>query len=250
MKTLIALVAVATVLPSVKASVITQWDWNNLKGDKDPNTPSCVSPCVCTTDLNYQCLTQGFSATGGLDDSAYRVYSGWSADFSASLTGRTDLSPANGTLWFDVTFGTEANGSIDSFDFCYRQLDAAAPRQMQASLFWQNDQGGVEWASTGEYDLGKARCAGSDFSCFSLPFAHSSTEMPSGTDLAGRTFHVEFQAWGGAKDCVPKDATGALAMEKITLSGAVCAIPEPGSALMIAAIGLMAMLRRHRPRTA
>lgn len=251
MKTLIAFAIAVAAFPSAQASIIAQWDWNNLKGDKQPNTPSCVAPCVTTTDLGYQCLTEGFSATGGIWDSAYRTYSGWSEDFTASLNGRTDLSPANGTLWFDVTFDAEALGSIDSLDFCYRRIDAAAPSQMQASIFWQNDQGGVEWASTGEFSLGNTVNPSGDFTCFSLPFAHSSVGLPSGADLAGKTFHVEFHAWGEVPDCLPKDANGTLAVENLTLSGAaVCAIPEPGSALLIAAIGLVTMLRRHRPRTA
>lgn len=225
------------------ASVIVQWDFNSLKSNDDPNTPSCIDPAVCSTLLENTGLCQDFSATGGIDDTAYRTYTGWSESFTADPTGRKSLAPAADTLWFDVTFSKDAVGTIDCFDFCYRQLDCSSPTLAQASIYWQNDKGGIEWATTGQITLGDSFGANPDFTCQKLFFTSSSSAIPSGIDLAGKTVHVEFQAWGGSAP----DASnpGALALENVTLSGNLAAVPEPGSALLIAAVGFMFVLRRN-----
>jgi hypothetical protein len=240
------LVVFATCVTSAQSSVIAQWDWNNLKDGHEPNLASCVAPGVQVTDLGVLGLKEDFHPTGGVDDSAFRSYVGWGSDFTAEPGGRTDLAPAHGTLWFDVSFSPLTEGEISSFDFCFSQLDAGSPRQMQASLFWLNTEGKVEWASTGAYTPTTTPGVNTDFTCVSLPFIQYSSPIPSGAALAGQTVHVEFQAWGGSSDALSKGAPGALALENITLSGAASVVPEPGSAMLLASLGLLVMLRRHR----
>lgn len=247
MKTTTFLVAlIFTTVTSSHASVIAQWDWNNLKSGDEPNLASCYASCVKVTELGVSGLKQDFHDVGGVDGSAYRSFVGWGSEFTAEPHGRSDLSAAPGTLWFDVSFSSDFEGSISSFDFCFSQLDATSPREMQASIFWLNTDGKVEWASTGAFTATTIPGMDTDFTCVSLPFVQYSSPIPSGAAIAGQTIHVEFQAWGGSSDAIPADANGALALDNITLSGVACAVPEPGSAMLIAAVGFIAMLRRNR----
>lgn len=243
---LLALVLASSSFSVANASVIAQWDWNNLTDATDVNLASCFAPCVKVTELSFSDLKQGYEPKGGSHDSAYRTFTGWGSEFTATPEGRADLSAAPGTLWFDVSFDTGFQGSIDSFDFCFSQLDAASPREMQASIYWLSTEGKVEWATTGAYTASTIPGVDTGFTCVSLPFLQYSSPLPTGAALAGQTVHVEFQAWGGSTDSIPTDATGALALENITLSGVACAVPEPGSAMLIAAVGFIALLRRHR----
>ncbi len=249
MKTALLLLTTLSASFSVASgSVIARWDWDHLKQVDDPNLATCISPCVKVTELGYVDLKQGFHPMGGYKDSPFRSWTGWTEEFTATPEGRADLSPASGTLWFDVSFSPGFEGSISSFDFCFSQLDAGSPRQMQASIYWLNGEGKVEWATTGAYTASTLPGVDTGFTCVSLPFLQYSSPIPSGAGMAGQTIHVEFQAWGGSTDSLPPDATGALALENITLSGVACVVPEPGSAILIAVVGFIALVRRHRPR--
>lgn len=123
MKTaLLLLTTLSASLSVASGSVIARWDWDHLKQVDDPNLATCISPCVKVTELSYLDLKQGFHPAGGYKDSPFRSWTGWTEEFTAMPEGRTDLSLASGTLWFDVSFS--------------RNLGAASAASTSALASW------------------------------------------------------------------------------------------------------------------
>lgn len=188
-----------------------------------PVPPAFVAPCVCASDLtaNRLCDLNG----------QFGNFSGWDTDYDYSFD-RTDFSSATGTLSYDVFVRPDAMASISGVSFDWLRPSDSSVDSIQATIFWE-DSGSIQFSSTGPIALSDIGV----WSSLGLDFPTDVATLPTGVDAAGKQFHVELYAWGGNG--------GALYLDNLALNGTCAPIPEPGSALLIAAAGLALLLRRR-----
>jgi len=212
-------------------NVLVKYDFNSLTGDWDSNVPAYCAPCVWATDISLDRLCQTLDY-GGKDGTLFRNFSGWDSAYDYSFD-RTDFSSVPGTLSFDVWVRPDAIANITGVAFDWFRPDRSSVDSIQATIFWQGTGGAIDYLSTGPIALkGKG-----SWNCSVLEFPLDVNPLPTGIDTAGRQFHVELYAWG-------RDG-GPLYLDNVVLLGECAPIPEPGSALLIAAAGLVLLLRRR-----
>lgn len=213
------------------ADILVLYDFNQLCENWDSNTPSYTSPCVCATDLSLNCLNQGLH-DGGVDGSKFRCFEGWDCAYDYTFC-RSDLSQAVNTLAYDVFVRQDVIASISGLCLDWSRPAASSADSIQASIFWEDCAGTVQYRTTGAVALD---CLNS-WNHLDLDFTSGSAELPVGEKTSGKQFHIELYAWGQSGD--------ALLLDNIALKGECAPIPEPGAALLIASAGILLLLRRR-----
>lgn len=212
-------------------NVLVRYDFNQLSCDWDPNTPSFYAPCVCVTDLSLNCLSQGL-LDGGYDGSKFRSFAGWDCAYEYSFA-RTDFSSAARTLSYDVYVRADAIANISGVSFDWQRLGNSSVDAIQATIFWEDSAGAIQYLSSGPIALGGT----GSWNSLQLDFPIDVTPLPTGIDTSGKQFHIEFYAWGNSGD--------ALLLDNVALTGVCAPIPEPGGAILIAAAGVALLFRRR-----
>jgi len=213
------------------ANVLIKYDFNTLSKDWDSNTPAYCAPCVWTTDLSLNTLNQGLHY-GGADGTNFRCFEGWDSTYDYSLS-RTDLSQELRTLSYDVFVRDNMIAEISGVCLDWQRPGSSSVDSIQASIFWQDAGGAVQYRTSGPVALGEV----GSWSTLNLDFSSGSSALPTGIDTSGRQFHVELYAWGQDGD--------ALYLDNVVLKGVCAPIPEPNGAMLIAAAGLALLLRRR-----
>lgn len=212
-------------------NVLVKYDFNSLAGDSDSNVPAYCAPCVWAADITLDRLCQTLEY-GGRDGSLFRNFSGWDSAYDYSFV-RTDFSSVPGTLSYDVFVRPDAIANITGVSFDWLRPDCSSVDSIQATIFWQGTGGAIEYLSSGSIALDGIGSWNSRV--LELPL--DVNPLPTGIDTSGKQFHVELYAWGGGG--------GPLYLDNVTLLGQCAPIPEPGSALLVAAAGLVLLLRRR-----
>ncbi|MEZ5387129.1 MAG: hypothetical protein R3F13_16600 [Prosthecobacter sp.] len=213
------------------ANVLIKYDFNTLNADWDSNVPAYCAPCVWTTDLSLNTLNQGLHY-GGPDGSKFRCFEGWDSTYSYDLS-RTDLSQAVRTLSYDVFVRTNSIAEIAGVSFDWQRPGASTADAIQASIFWEGSFGAIQYRTSGPVSL----TGTGTWNNLSLSFTSGSSPLPTGLDTSGRQFHIELYAFGQNGD--------ALFLDNVILNGECAPIPEPGGAVLIAAAGLLFLIRRR-----
>ncbi len=234
------LIAVATLLipaalqahPGDLSNVLALYNFNNLTCNWENNPPSYLAPCVCASDITLNRLCQGYQPCGGPDGSAFRTFSGWDTSYDYSFA-RTDFSSVPGTLSYDVFVKNDAIANISGVSFDWMRPDSNSVDAIQATIFWQGTTGGIQYCSTGPISLNGT----GNWNSRELDFPIDVTPLPTGIDTTGKQFHIELYAWGSG--------AGPLYLDNVALIGDCAPIPEPGGALLIAATGMLLLLRRR-----
>jgi len=211
--------------------VLILYDFNTLKCDWETNPPAFCAPCVWATDLSLDRLCQSLQ-DGGPDGSKFRSFGGWDSSYDYSFA-RTDFSSVSGTLSYDVYVRADAIANISGVSFDWQRPGDSSVDAIQATIFWEGPAGSIEYCSSGPIALNGTGCWNSRV----LDFPIDVTPLPTGIDTSGKQFHIEFYAWGNNGD--------ALLLDNVALKGMCAPIPEPGSAILIAAAGLALLLRRR-----
>lgn len=216
------------------SNVLVMYDFNQPGSGNCGIPPSYTACCISASDLTLNRLGQCWYPCGAADGSAFRSFSGWDTAYDYSFA-RTDFSPAPGTLSYDVYVSNDAIANISGISFDWMRPDNSSVNAIQATIFWQGAGGTYEYLSTGPVG---DNSTGSWNSCV-LDFPVDVTPLPTGIDTSGKEFHIELYAWGANG--------GPLYLDNVALVGNnICApIPEPGGAVLIAAAGVLLLLRRR-----
>ncbi len=236
MKILLAsLFSAALVCSSAQASILGQFDFNNVATVGSPNDPSCVAPCVELTPLTTCDLIAGLHTAGGPDDSAFRTYSGWDRTQYDALVylNRSGTWQWPKTLAFEVQVDPNSLGAITGLSVDLKRPYSYSPDSIMASIFWEDDNGTVQQRNSGPVDITGA----TSWTNVSFDFDQGTAPLPTGVDYSGEQFTIELYAWGGNG--------GALYLDNVTLTGECAPVPEPGAVLLIATSGLVLLLRRR-----
>lgn len=212
-------------------NVLIKYDFNTLAADWDSNVPAYCAPCVWTTDLSLNTLNQGLH-TGGPDGSKFRCFEGWDSAYDYSFS-RSDLGQEVNTLSYDVFVRTDAIAQITGICFDWQRPGTSSVNSIQASIFWEDPMGNIQYRTSGPVSLSSTGA----WNSLGLAFDSGSSALPTGIDTAGGRFHIELYAWGNNGD--------ALYLDNVILKGDCAPIPEPGGAVLIAAAGLLFLLRRR-----
>lgn len=218
-------------------------DWSNVLALYDFNQPGCgctggppsyLACCINASDLTLNRLGQGWSPSGAADGSAFRSFNGWDCAYDYSFA-RTDFSSAPGTLSYDVFVSNDAIANISGVSFDWMRPDSTSVNAIQATIFWQDAGGSYQYLSTGPIGLDGTGSWNSRV----LDFPVDVKPLPTGIDTSGKEFHLELYSWGANG--------GPLYLDNVALVGNnICApIPEPGGAVLIAAAGMLLLLRRR-----
>ncbi len=212
-------------------NVLILYDFNALQCDWATSPPSFCAPCVSASDLSLNRLSQGLQ-DGGPDGSKFRSFEGWDCSYDYSFA-RTDFSSVAGTLSYDVYVRADAIANISGVSFDWQRPDCSSVDAIQATIFWEGPAGSIQYCSSGPIALDGI----GSWNSRELNFPIDVTPLPTGTDTSGKQFHIEFYAWGSNG--------GALLLDNVALKGICAPIPEPGSAILIAAAGMALLLRRR-----
>lgn len=212
-------------------NVLVLYDFNKLICNDSPNTPAFVSPCVCATDVTLNRLCQQLEQCGP-DGTKFRNFSGWDTCYDYSFA-RTDFTSVPGTLSYDVTVRPDAIANISGVSFDWMRPTTSSADSIQATIFWEDAAGAIQYSSTGPIALTDVGV----WTSRTLDFPIDVAPLPTGIDTSGKEFHVEIYAWGADG--------GSLYLDNLTLNGTCAPIPEPGGAVLIAAAGLALLLRRR-----
>lgn len=219
------------------SNVLVMYDFNQPGYGCCGGPPSYLACCISASNFTPNRIEQCWFPSGAADGSAFRSFSGWDSAYDYSFA-RTDFSPAPGTLSYDVFVSNDAIANISGISFDWMRPDSSSVNAIQATIFWQGAGGTYEYLSTGPVG---DNSTGIWDSCV-LNFPVDVTPLPTGIDTSGKQFHIELYAWGANG--------GPLYLDNVALVGNnICApIPEPGGAVLIAAAGVLLLLRR-RSRT-
>lgn len=233
MKSLLAaLGAVVAGATLAQAQPLLSYDFNNLSSNDDPTIASFCAPCIDPT-LLFPCdLTQSFYPAGGPDGTSFRGFSGWDQNPNFDLN-RSGLWQWPNTVAFDFTFDAASAGTIGSLSLDFLRTSTGSPTSIQAAIFWADGFGDIQHRVSDAASLTSLQ----SWDSLTLDWDNGSAALPDGVGLAGEDFHVELYAWGGESE---------LYIDNLTLDGACAPIPEPGSALLIGAAGLVLLLRHRR----
>lgn len=212
-------------------NVLVLYDFNSLTHDWDSNTPAYCAPCVWTTDLSISSLNQGLHY-GGRDGSKFRCFEGWDSVRDYSLT-RTDLVQAMSTLSHDLFVRSDAIATITGVSFDWQRPGSTSADSIQASIFWEDSSGAIQYRTSGPVHLSGT----GNWNTLDLDFSSGSMALPTGIDTSGKQFHIELYASGRKGD--------EIFLDNIALKGQCAPIPEPGGAILIAAAGLLFLMRRR-----
>jgi hypothetical protein len=174
-------------------------------------------------------------SSGGRDGSQFLCLDGWDAANQQSFS-RTSLDAADHTFSFDISFDSSFSGEISGLSFDWNRFAGNAPQKIQASIFWQDTNGGIQYRASDVFDLsgvGVWSTATLDFDAF------GSLAIPTGPALGGGNFHMELYGFGGSG--------GPLFLDNVTLHGDIAPVPEPGGALLgLTAAAIFIALRRRK----
>lgn len=216
------------------SNVLALYDFNQPGCGCSGGPPSYLACCISASDFTLNRLGQCWFPSGAADGSAFRSFSGWDCAYDYSFA-RTDFSPAPGTLSYDVFVSNDAIANISGVSFDWMRPDNSSVNAIQATIFWQGAGGTYEYLSTGPVIDNSTGSWNSGV----LNFPVDGTPLPTGIDTSGKEFHIELYAWGANG--------GPLYLDNVALVGNnICApIPEPGGAVLIAAAGVLLLLRRR-----
>lgn len=141
----------------------------------------------------------------------------WDAAYDSNydLT-RTNLVQSPDSLWIRFDMDPYADGNIGNILFDLFRVGTTSPVQGKVFLTWQ-DGSTYQTASTDSFSI---PATGSWYS-LNLSwnsFTGGATALPSGAQLAGKSFLVEIYLWGG-------DGTGYIDIDNIMLQGDATAVP-------------------------
>ena len=183
-----------------------------------------VPPSLKNSSIVSAAKIQAEDALNGLSDvtepaangpmrsgSLSRMVNDWDSAYDTSLENvRTSLVQRPDDLWIRFDFNPTTSGTIGDISFDVMRSDATSPNQVRAFITWK--EGAVyKTAWTDTFTMGPV---GGWYSV-SLPWTHfnnGATVLPTGAQLAGKSFLVEVYAWGG-------DAAGHLAFDNVFLGG-------------------------------
>ena len=233
-KTFLTLLATAAFAVPASASVLVKYDFNNIRSAASANVASFCAPCVSPSNLTLCSVTNSLHSTGGPDGSKFRCFAGWDAKYDYSFT-RNSLGQACDTIAFNTTFDSTSTGFVDSLSLDWRRPSTGSVNQIQASIFWQDDYGVIQYRTSGPIALtGTVNTWNhTDFN-----FNIGSAPLPSGPAIANETFHVELYAFGASGST--------LYLDNVSLNGECCQVPEPAGALLLGCSGFAFILRRRR----
>jgi hypothetical protein len=214
-------------------NTLVLYDFNNVGSFVDPNRPAYCSPCISATDLCPNDLAQTLKFCGGPDGSRFRCFDGWEKTAANYSVLRSDLSQAVNTLAFQVHVNPADQITLSSFGFDWMRTGAGSVDTIQASVFWKDANGAIQYNTTGPVGLtGTGTWNRLDFTS-----SYGSTDLISGLDTSGTTLYFEIFAYGADG--------GELCLDNITLNGDCAPIPEPSGALLIGAAGVILLVRRR-----
>lgn len=237
-KLVLSLALAASVFGVARAENLVVFDFNNIPNAPAPNLPSFVSDCVTVTPLSPCDLRQSLHYFGGPDNSKFRCFAGWdSVQYDpVAYFQRSDLAQWPNTLSFDVTVNPDSFISNPALSLDWMRPNNSSPDYLQASVFWQDVDGIIQHWTSGAVELADTGV----WNTLDFDFITGSAPFPEGLDTSGETFHIELYAWGG-----DGATTNVLYLDNVTVKGDCAPIPEPGSALLLAAAGFVILLRRR-----
>ncbi len=225
-----------TLSASVNAEVLVEWNYNNLASGSSPKIASSVSSSVTASTLYSNGLQATLFSSGGVNNSKFTCYDLFDASYNYSVTNRTTLDSFAHTVSFDNLFKEGYTVTFSSVSLDTKRPDSGSPSTIQASIFWKDSAGQVQWATSGALAVGEA----TDWTHLNLAFTQSSAAFPSGAGLAGQAIHVEVYAAGA-------NNSGAYFVDNVALNGtATAVIPEPSGALLVGCVGLIVLFRRRQ----
>lgn len=215
------------------ANVLAFYDFNDLTSASSSNTVTYCAPCInAATDVSLNGLSQSLHFFGGPDGSKFRCFAGWDTSYDYSFI-RSDLSQEVDTLAFDVIVDPQATALISSLSLDWKRPSINSVDSLQASIFWEDSSGAVQYRTSGPVSLGNI----GSWNSLDFQFNAGSSAFPTGASGAGGLYHVELYAWGAQG--------GTLYLDNISLNGQCAPIPEPAGALLLGAAGMMVLLRRR-----
>lgn len=233
-KLLLTLATLGTLSASALAngSVLVEYNWNNLTSDASANVPSFLSPCVTATNANLYGISDSFHASGGVGNSKFRCFSGWDKTNEFSFS-RTNLNQYADTLAFDVTGKAGQIVEVTGISLDWNRPFSDSVNCLQASIFWVDNNGAVQYRTTGAQTLSGTGA----WNALNLSFTSGSAALPTGLGAVGEKYHVELYAWGANGNIIYLD--------DIQLMGTCAPVPEPAGALLLGSAGFLALIRRR-----
>jgi hypothetical protein len=219
---------------AVRADFLIGYDLNHAPLPNHQFNPSVAMPGLFGDPISAKGLQPTLFSGGGADGSQFLCLDGWDSTNQFSFA-RTDLDAADHTFSFDISFDGSFSGEISGLSFDWNRFAGNAPQQLQASLFWQDSGGSIQYRASEVLDLAGV----GTWSTSTLDFdAFGSLAIPSGTALGGSAFHVELYGFGGSG--------GPLFLDNVTLHGSISPVPEPGGSLLLLSSGLLWLVFRRR----
>ena len=227
--------AFAVLTASANAEVLVEWSYNNLASGSSPRIASSINSNLTASALISSDLQVTLFSSGGTNNSKFTCYDLFDATYNYSVANRTSLDAYAHTVSFDTSFDLGTTGSFDSITLDAKRPDAGSPSIVQASIFWHDSAGKIQWATSGAVNVGAA----TDWTHLNLTFNQYSSAFPSDLTSSGMPIHVEVYAAGTGNE-------GAFFVDNVALNGSVtAAIPEPSGALLVGCIGMIALFRRR-----
>jgi hypothetical protein len=203
---------------------LLEYDLNAASGGL-PAPPSFKNPCVVNAakiqiedDMNgltdiSEPTNNGPIRTGALS----RRMRDWDAAYDTQY----DAAPASllqrpDSLWIRFDMDPTADGNIGNLLFDVFRVGTTAPVQGKAILSW-NDGGVIRSAVTNTFNL-PATASWYSLNLTWDSFLGGATALPTGTELAGKSFMIEIYLWGG-------DGAGYIDIDNILLQGAATCFP-------------------------
>ncbi|MBE2286008.1 MAG: putative Ig domain-containing protein, partial [Prosthecobacter sp.] len=210
-------------VPASLANLL-EYDLNSASGGL-PAPPSYKNTCVVNAakiqiedDMNGLTDISEPSNNGPIrGGSRSRRMRDWDAAYDTGYNGaRTSLTQRPDSLWIRFDLDPTTTGNIGNILFDVYRVGSTAPVQGKVMLTWQ-DGGSYHTATTDTFSL---TSTGSWYS-LNLPwtsFIGGASAVPTGSQLAGKSFLMEIYLWGG-------DGAGYVDIDNILLQGSATCDP-------------------------
>ena len=214
-------------LRAVPASITNLLEYNlNTSSGGLPAPPSLKSSAVVNAakiqiedDMNGLTDISEPTINGPIRSGALsRQMRSWDAAYDTSYdSAPTSLVQRPNSLWIRYDMDPTANGTIGNILFDVNRVGTTAPVQGKVLLSWQEGSA-IRTAVTSTFQL---PATGSWYS-MNLPwssFLGGASAVPTGAQLAGKSFMIELYLWGG-------DGTGYTDIDNILLQGSATTNPQ------------------------
>ena len=204
---------------------LLEYDLNTASGGL-PAPPSYQNPCIVNSakiqieeDLNGLADVSEPAYSGPIKGGALsRRVRDWDDVYDTAFDNtRTSLTQLRDSLWVRFDMDPTATGNIGNLLLDVRRVNSSSPVSGKAFLTWK-DGSNFRTAVTSTFTF-SAQTAWYSQTLNWSSFIGGATALPTGAQLAGKSFLLEVYLWGG-------DSTGYIDFDNMVLEGtATCSPP-------------------------